>query len=191
VAARLCTSPADVSVALETAEVGRLFHAQVRHRYARDMTAAELRTNNIILMGSRRSNPWVGLIESRMNFVLSDDPSGGPHFHNKAPVPGESADFAIPSRFDSDGAEKRQMMTYGVAALVPNLAGNGLVLIIEGLSMEGTAAVGDVVTNPDKLATLLRKLGHKPGTPVRSFEALMKLTSIPNGFAYPEIIAVR
>ena len=57
--------------------------------------------------------------------------------------------------------------------------------------MEGTAAVGDVVTNPEKLAVLLHKLGHKPGTPVKPFEALMKLTSIPGGFAYPEMIAAR
>jgi hypothetical protein len=83
------------------------------------------------------------------------------------------------------------MVSYAVAALVPNLSGTGFVLILEGLSMEGTAAVGDVVTNPDKLTLLLRKLGHKPGTSVRPFEALMKLTSIPGGFAYPEVIAAR
>ncbi len=192
VAARLCTSPADVSVALETAEVGRLLHGQIKHRYARDMTAGELRTNNVVLLGSRRSNPWVGLFESRMNFVLSvDGQTGAPNFHNKTPRPGEPSDFSIGSRFDSDGAEKQQMVTYGVAALVPNLSGNGQILIVEGLSMEGTAAIGDVLTNPEKLATLFRRLGHKPGTPVRPFEAVIKLTSIPDGFAYPEIIAVR
>jgi hypothetical protein len=192
VAARLCTSPADVSVVLQTAEVGRLLHGQVRHRYARDMTAGELRTNNVVLLGSRRSNPWDGLFESRMNFVLSmDGQAGAPHFHNKAPLPGEPSDFSIQSRFDSDGAENRQMVTYGVAALVPNLSASGQILMIEGLSMEGTAAIGDVLTNSEKLAALLRKLGHKPGTPVRPFEAVIKLTSIPGGFAYPEIIAVR
>lgn len=191
-ASRLCTSPADVNVALEISEVSRLFGGRLKHRYARDIAAWELRSGNSILMGSRRSNPWVGLFESRMNFVLMmDNPSGAPHFHNKAPQAGEAAEFAIPSRFDSDGAEKRQMVSYGVAALVPNLSGSGLVLIIEGLNMEGTAAVGDVVTNPDKLSTLLRKIGHKPGTPVKPFEAVMKLTSIPGSFAYPEVIAAR
>jgi hypothetical protein len=83
------------------------------------------------------------------------------------------------------------MVSYGVAALVPNLSATGLVLILEGLSMEGTAAVGDVVTNPGKLAALLQKLGHKPGTPVKPFEALIKLTSIPGGFAYPQVVAAR
>jgi hypothetical protein len=192
VASRLCTSPADLSVALEVAEVSRAFRGRVRHRYSRDITAGELRTGNALLMGSRRSNPWVGLFESRMNFILKvDNEPGAPHFRNKAPRPGEPADFAIPSRFDSAGTEKQQMVSYAVAALVPNLSGTGLVLIVEGLSMEGTAAVGDVVTNPDKLTILLRKLGHKPGTAVKPFEALMKLTSIPGGFAYPEVIAAR
>jgi hypothetical protein len=192
VASRLCTSPADLSVALEVADVGAGFRGHVRPRYARDITAGELRTGNAVLMGSRRSNPWVGLFEARMNFVLArDGKPGAPDFLNKAPKPGEPADFGIPSRFDSAGAEKQQMVSYAVAALVPNLSGTGLVLILEGLNMEGTAAIGDVVTNPDKLAILLRKLGHQPGTAVKPFEALVKLTSVPGGFAFPEVIATR
>ncbi len=190
IASRLCTSPADLSVALEIDEVSRAFHGHLRHRYARDINPPELRTGNIVLMGSSRSNPWVEVFESHMNFV-TDHNAAAPHFHNKTPEPGEPADFSIPSRFDSDGAEKQQMVSYAVAALVPNLSGSGFVLILEGLNMEGTAAVGDVVTNPGKLAVLLERLGHKRGTPVKPFEALTKLTSIPGGFAYPEVIAVR
>jgi hypothetical protein len=192
VASRLVTSPADLTVALEMAEVSSAFRGHLRHRNARDMTSGELRTGNAILLGSRRSNPWVGLFEPRMNFILTmNNDTGAPNFHNKAPQQGEVADFTIPSRFDSAGAEKHQMVSYAVAALLPNLAGTGFVLIVEGLSMEGTAAVGDVLTHPDKLAILLHKLGHKPGTAVRPFEALMKLTSVPGGFAYPEVIAAR
>jgi hypothetical protein len=192
VASRLVTSPADLSVALEVAQVSMAFRGHIRHRYSRDVTAGELRTGNAVLMGSRRSNPWVGLFESRMNFVLTTEiQTGAPDFHNKAPRPGELADFTIPSRFDSAGTEKHQMVSYAVAALLPNLSGTGLVLIVEGLSMEGTAAVGDVLTHPDKLAILLRRLGHKPGGAVKPFEALMKLTSVPGGFAYPEVIAAR
>ena len=191
VASRLCTSPADITVALGIGEVSRAFHGHLRHVFSRDLTPGQLRTGNAVLIGSRRSNPWVGLFESRMNFVLEIDNQDGPHFRNKSPRPGEAVDFAIPSRFDSAGTEKQQMVSYAVAALVPNLSGTGFVLIVEGLSMEGTAAVGDVVTNPEKLAVLLRKLGHKPGTPVKPFEALMRLTSIPGGFAYPEMISAR
>jgi hypothetical protein len=192
VASRLCTSPADLNVALEVAEVSMAFRGRIRHRYSRDMTGGELRVGNAVLMGSRRSNPWVGLFESRMNFILAmNSVTGAPHFLNKEPRPGEPVDFAIPSRFDSDGTEKQQMVSYAVAALVPNLSGSGVVLIVEGLSMEGTAAVGHVLTDPDKLANLLRNLRHKPGTTVKPFEALIKLTSIPGGFAYPEVIAAR
>lgn len=189
---RLFTSPADLSVALKISEVGQALGGEVRHRYARDITAAELHTGSVVLMGSRRSNPWVGLFEPHMNFVLaSDNEAVAPHFRNRSPQKGEAANFAIDSRFDSVGAEKRQMISYAVAALVPNLSDTGLVLILEGLNMEGTAAIGDLVTNPEKLGGLFRKLGHKPGTTVRPFEALMKLTSIPGGFADPEIVAVR
>ncbi len=160
VASRLCTSPADLTVALEMSEVAMAFRGRIRHRWARDMTAGELRTGNAILMGSRRSDPWVGLFEPRMNFILTmNNDTGAPNFHNKAPQQGEVIDVTIPSRFDSAGAEKHQMVSYAVAALLPNLAGTGFVLIVEGLSMEGTAAVGDVLTHPDKLTILLHKLG--------------------------------
>ena len=189
---RLFTSPADVTVALKVAEVGAVFQGRVRHRYARGLTIAELQSGNAVLMGSRGSNPWVGLFESQMNFILaSDGDQIAPHFRNRKPARGEPNDFSIASRFDSVGAEKQQMASYAVAALVPNLSGSGSVLILEGLNMEGTAAVGDLVTNPEKLSLLLQKLGHKAGTPVEPFEALMKLTSVPGGFAYPEVMAVR
>jgi hypothetical protein len=192
VASRLVTSPADVTVALEMDQVSNAFRGHLRHRNARDMTSGELRTGNAVLLGSRRSNPWVGLFEPRMNFVLTmNNDTGAPNFHNKAPQQGEVTDVTIPSRFDSAAAEKHQMVSYAVAALLPNLAGTGFVLLVEGLSMEGTAAAGDVLTHADKLAILLRKLGHKPGTAVKPFEVLMKLTSVPGGFAYPEVVASR
>jgi hypothetical protein len=149
----------------------------------------DLRSGNTVLLGSRRSNPWVQLFETRLNFVLAGPSAGGPSFQNKLPQAGEPESFAIPCRLDVDGAERTEMESYALVALVPNLSNTGHVLLLEGLNMEGTEAAGACVTNPEEIVNLLRRIGHKPGTPVRPFEALLKLTSIPGGYADTQVIA--
>ncbi len=192
IAARRCVAPADLNISLRLVEVADAFGGAVKACYARNLSMADLRTGPAVLIGSRRSNPWVQLFERHLNFVLAlDPPPGGPRFENKAPGPGEPAAFSIPCRFDIDGTERTEMEAYALVALVPNLSDRGHVLLLEGLNMEGTDAAGDCVTNPERLAALLRQLGHKPGTPVRPFEALLKLTSIPGGYADPAVIAFR
>jgi hypothetical protein len=47
------------------------------------------------------------------------------------------------------------------------------------------------VTNPELLGALLRRIGHKAGAPVRPFEALLKLTSVPGGYANSQVIGFR
>jgi hypothetical protein len=192
IAARPCIALADLSVALDLVDVSEAFGGHVRSRYARDLSMRDLRTGNAVMMGSKRSNPWLQLFEPFLNFVLTlDPPPGGPRFHNTMPRSGEAASFAIPCRFDIEGAERVQMESYAMIALLPNLSDAGHVLILEGLSMEGTQAAGESVTNPERLCVILRHIGHKPGTTVRPFEALLKLTSIPGGYAHPKVVAFR
>ena len=76
-----------------------------------------------------------------MNFVLTDDPqSGAPVFRNRSPQPAEPATFAMPGMFDVDVSEQREVDAYALVAMVPNLSGQGVVLLVEGLTMEGTEA---------------------------------------------------
>ncbi len=191
VAARRCVAPADLTITLSLVAVGEAFEGRVRSEYARNLSMQELRTGSGVLLGSRRSNPWVQLFESRLNFVLACPSAGGPSFQNRAPQPGEPESYAIPCRFDVDGTERTEMESYALVALTPNLSGTGHILLLEGLNMEGTEAAGEFATNPEELAGLLRRMGHIPGAPVRPFEALLKLTSIPGGFAGTELIAWR
>ncbi len=192
VAVRRCVAPADLTISLHLVDVCEALGGRVKPHYARAITMEDLRSGGAVILGSRRSNPWVQLFEPGLNFVLAQDGhSGGPRFENRCPRPGEPASFGIPCRFDIDGTERTEMESYALIVLAPNLSESGPVLILSGLNMEGTEAAGETVTNPERLASLLRQIGHEPGTPVRPFEAVLKLTSMPGGYASPTLIAFR
>ncbi|HVX67894.1 MAG TPA: hypothetical protein VHA11_14880 [Bryobacteraceae bacterium] len=191
VAARRCVAPADLTIALNLAAVSNAFGGRVRSHFARNLGMQELRSGNAVLLGSRRSNPWVQLFEARLNFVLANPSEGGPRFENRRPLTGEPASFAIPCRLDVEGAERTEMESYAVITLTPNLSNTGHVILLQGLNMEATEAAGEFVTNPEELADLLSRIGHVSGSPVRPFEALLKLTSIPGGYANTQVIAWR
>jgi hypothetical protein len=190
IAVSRCTSPADVNVSLRLAEVTRSFGGRLKPQYARNLNTHDLRTGNAVLLGGRHSNPWIELFEEHMNFVSILTPhSFWRRFGNRSPRAGEPAFFGIP---DLRGTEQKEMETYAVAALLPNLSGTGRVLILEGLGMEGTEAAGECVTNPQELEALLRQIGHKTGTPVPPFEAVIKLTSLPSGsYVNSKVVAFR
>ncbi|MBV9267619.1 MAG: hypothetical protein JO061_15735 [Acidobacteriaceae bacterium] len=191
-AARRCTSPADLSITLRLQELSRELGGRINAQYARNVNVRELRKANAVLIGSRRSNPWVELFEPRMNFVLGrDHKSGGPVFENRHPKPGEALLFGIPGRLDVEGTEQRELLSYAVIALVPNSPDGGSAVLVEGLNMEATEAAGETVTNAERLGALLRGMGHKAGTPVPPFEALLRVTSVPGGYAMSQVVSFR
>jgi len=191
-AARRLTSPADVAVTVRLSELSRAFGGYLVPEYARNVQVQQFRTANAVLIGSRRSNPWVELFEPKMNFVLvRDEKTGASFFRNRSPKPGEAQVYNVSEVFASSGTEEHEVDSYALIAVVPGLADKGRVVLIEGLNMEGTEAAGEMVTDPAQLAAMLRQMGHHPGTPVPPFEALLKLTSVPGGYANSKAIAFR
>jgi hypothetical protein len=192
IAIRRHTSAADMSVTLRLADTSRSFGGRLKVQFARNVDIHDLRTGNVVLLGSRRSNPWVQLFETQLNFSLDEqDHSQGPSFRNKAPRAGEPNVFSIPSRFELHGAEDRSMESYALAAMLQSPSGTGMVMLIEGLSMEGTEAAGELVTNFEKLGGVLRRIGVNNDQPMKPCEMLLKLTAVPGGFGDAELIAYR
>ncbi len=201
VAAQRATSPADITISSHLATLAGEFGGQVNLQFARDASADFLHQGNAVLIGSHRSNPWVEVYEPSLNFELEEDPhSGSPLFRNRFPHPQEAAIYAIPALLDSQGAEEKQFIqgseekeftSYGVVALLKGCGDRGLTVLTEGLNLQATQAVGDLVTDPRLLDTLLQSIGHKPGTTVAPFEALIQITSLPGGYDNPKVVAYR
>lgn len=191
-AARRATSPADLLISVHLASLASEFGGQVTPQFARNINPEFLRHGNIVLIGSRRSNPWVEMFEPNLNFQLGQDPgSGAPIFRNRAPKKGEATTYVIPAMLDSNGTEQREFTSYGVVALLHGCDNHRLILLAEGLNMQATQAAGEMVTDPQLLESLLRSIGQKPGENVAPFEALIQVTSLPGSYEDPRVIAFR
>jgi hypothetical protein len=192
VAMRRVTSPADMALSTHLAALAGRFGGQVDPEFARDASTDFLRHGNLVLIGSRRSNPWVQVYEPGLNFVLGQDPqTGAPLFQNRSPRPGEASEYGIPAMFDTQKVEERTFVSYAVVALLRGCGGRGMTVIAEGLNTQATQAAGDLTTDPPRLDLLLQSIGHKPGTNVAPFEALIQVTSLPGEYDNPKVIAFR
>lgn len=192
VAMRRVTSPADITIASRLAALVGRSGGQVNLEFARDASADFFHQGNAVLIGSHRSNPWVEVFEPNLNFELDQDPqSGAPLFRNRSPQSGEAKVYAIPAAYDTQKVSERTYPSYGVIALMRGCGGRGLTVVLEGLNTQATQAMGDLVTDPQRLDQLLKGIGHVPGTAVTPFEAMVQITSLPGAYADPKIVAYR
>lgn len=174
------TSLADAHILASLSTIMARESVQPQMIFARDFNVRHLKTDNVILLGSKRANPWVELFEKRMNFQFRFEfASRQSFFQNQAPQPGEQA------RYQND----RKGSSYCVIAVLPNLSGSGRVLIIQGTEMEGTEAGGEFVTNGATLANLERRLGTSGSFPY--FEALLNVRKLAGAARGSQVIAHR
>ena len=189
---RRVTSPADMALSVHPATVAEQFSGQENPQFARDVEAAFFHQGNVVIIGSHRSNPWVAVYEPSLNFTLDQDPrSGAPMFRNRTPLAHEDATYGIPDMYDTQRTEEKTYPSYGVVALLRGCGDHGLTVLVEGLNAQATQAAGDMVTDPQRLDSLLQSMGHKPGTSVAPFEALFQVISLPGGYDNPRVIAYR
>jgi hypothetical protein len=152
-------------------------------KFAREYTADAAKHHNIVLIGSRESNPWVGLFAEHLNFDLDYDPvQRMPMMSNRSPQQGEPKTYSVPqNRPDSSTG-------YAVIAFLPDVAGHGKVLIIEGTDSQATGAAGDFVTSPDSLGAFEQKF---PSGKVPFFEVLLRTSQLSGTPLHAEVLAYR
>jgi hypothetical protein len=141
------------------------------HLYnARDYMPALITRDNVILIGSRVSNPWDELFESRMNFTAKTNfdfettDKTLTTITNRAPAAGEQMIYTLT---DSAG--------YCVVAYLPNPSGKGKALLIEGTNSEAMEAGGDFLLSEDKLSNFRKMLKV---TQYPYFEVLLKISAV-------------
>lgn len=151
-------------------------------QFAREYTADGIKQHNVVLIGSRKSNPWVDLFSDRLNFSVDYDPKLNQSFiRNHKPERSEQAVYAAPvNPYASAG--------YSLIAFLPNPSHTASALIIAGTDSQATDAAGEFLTTESSLADLLHKF---PGKQIPYFEVLLKTTRLSGTPFSAEIVAYR
>jgi hypothetical protein len=134
---------------------------------AREYTPQSIKNNNVILIGSRESNPWVELYKDKLNFFVEYDPAlHRSYIVNRSPVAGEQSVYE--TNHDKDHA-------YSVVAFVPNLGEHRYTLIVAGTDSQGTRAAGEFITSSAGIAAIRQRL---PAGQYPYFEVLLSSSRI-------------
>jgi hypothetical protein len=145
-------------------------------RYPRHINAREFDTDNFILLGSQLSIPWEEMFEPSLNFPFVVDPATHRYYLlNRHPKPGEPAAYR-----ESENQEE----TYADIAVLPNLAGTGMVLILNGIDMVAAEAAGEFAISgalSAKLASMRDVYG----------ELVIRVWAIGGTASKTEIVAAR
>jgi hypothetical protein len=153
-------------------------------RFPRDLRLDDLKNSNAILIGSVGSNPWASIADASANFriVYSQGMEGATIF-NAHPQPGEASSYA--SHWNEPAHE-----TFALIAFLPNLGGNGHLLLLQGLDVAGTQAAAEALFHPATIAPILSRATRPDGS-LRFFEILLRSTSIESNAAGTQVIGSR
>jgi hypothetical protein len=154
--------------ALIASRLARLAPATAEVLFARETTPRQLQISNVILVGSRRSNPWVESFERTLQFRARGEKAGaGPSVDNLSPQPGE------PLRYEAGHGHG-----YAHVAFVPNISGNGNVVLFAGTEAQSSEAAANFMTTERGISELLRLLRVAPGKPFPFFELVLQTTTV-------------
>jgi hypothetical protein len=139
--------------------------------FARNYLPSLVKRDNVILLGSQLSNPWVSIFEGSLNFTFQHalnaiETPGIPHASvvNRIPAAGEQAIYT-PSG----------PAGYCTIAYLPNPDHNGRVLMIQGTNSEAAQGCGDFLLSESGLSAFRKELG---GQEFPSFELLLKTSQV-------------
>jgi len=153
-------------------------------RFPRDLRLDDLKNANAVLIGSVGSNPWASIADSSANFrIVYHRGMEGATIINENPQPGEAASYA--SHWNEPAHE-----TFALIAYLPNLSGNGHLLLLQGLDVAGTQAAAETLLHQDAIAPVLWRATRPDGS-LRHFEVLLRSTSIESNATGTQVIASR
>jgi hypothetical protein len=174
----------DLQVAAALAHLAEDDPQRVFVRFPRDLRFDDLKNANAVIIGSLGSNPWASMVEANANFRIVYRPEmSGAEIDNERPQPGEAQTYA--SHWNEPSHE-----TFALIEFLPNLSGNGHLLVLEGLDVAGTQAAAEMLFHPSAIDAILKHAMRADGS-LRNFEVLLRSTSIESNATGTQVIASR
>jgi hypothetical protein len=149
---------------------------------ARFYEAESIKQDNVILIGCKKANPWVRLLDDKLNFSLEyDNAHSQAYVLNRHPVAGEQAVYA-------PVMERNAFTAYSVVAFLPNPSKTGKMIFLAGTDSDATGAAAEFLTSEDGLRSLKQRF-HGKKTPY--FEVLLKTSRLSGTSFSAEPLAFR
>jgi hypothetical protein len=178
------TSFVDLQIVAALARLPEFNPQRVILRFPRDLRLDDLKNANAVIIGSVGSNPWAAIAGDSTNFgIVYREDMQGATLVNRKPQSGEAPSYV--SHWNEPAHE-----TFAVISFLPNLGGNGHLLLLQGLDVAGTQAAAEVLFRQDALAPVLRRATRPDGS-LRFFEVLLRATSIQSSAAGTQVMAFR
>ncbi len=136
--------------------------------FARDYAFRNLKSDNVVLLGSPRSNLWMEPFLPQLGIRWQFDKSQGVYYPVDTWAVGEPKSFAA-----SQTAEARE--SYCGFALVSNLGGAGRVLIVSATGGSAYNAAASFLADETAMANLRQRLSASDPASFPSFEALIQV----------------
>ena len=176
------TSISDVTVARKVAVLNARHELATDFVFARNFDARQAASHNLILAGSRRANPWLGLFEDRLNFQseFEEEPRRA-YFRNRNPAPGEQATYEV----------QWEVRGYCRVAYLQGLDTNTSVLILSGTDMASSEAGIQFVTSDDGVKQIRSALGLRDTGRVPYFEALLGTDLVASSAPRSTLVVMR
>jgi hypothetical protein len=179
---RFFTGVADAALAARIGALNATHRVPTDVIFARDFATSYLQSDNVILLGSRRSNPWLDLFENRLNFRSGfDEQATVSYFENHSPLAGEKPVY------------RGEWEVHGYCRVVclPNLSGTGNLLLVSGTDLASTGAGGEFITSERWVGALQAALAVTGHERFPYFEVLLKTELlVPASFNF-EIVGHR
>jgi len=152
-------------------------------RSARGIRLNDLRTDdNYVLLGSPRSNPWVGLFTDQMEYQIVYDPIQRQEIvRNRRPNAGES-DRYIPTAMGFGTGQ-----SFATISLVRNHDQNGRVFLLAGTTAESTQAASEFAMNVALFDSTLKNCGII-SSPTSSFQILLRVETMAGSATRTDLV---
>lgn len=150
---------------------------------SRFFQAESVKTDNLVLIGGKKANPWVYLFDDQMTFSLDyDNAQGIGYIANRHPRPGEDASYAEGSPYPNG------FVGYSVVAYLPNPSHSGNAIILAGTDSDATSAAAEFLTSEEQLKKFQSTLRVQK---FPYFEVLLKTSRLSGTSLNSEVLAYR
>ncbi len=143
--------------------------------FAREYSPTAVREHSSIIIGSRRSNPWVELFEDRLQYK-----SGFSEDRTKTFITVLHPQGTEQQTYESI-SDPSTRVGYSLIAVLPNPSDTGHTMIIAGTDSQATEAAGEVLTTERTMQDVIRATGGKNLSHIQILLRTEKVRGTPMG----------